>query len=172
MTGFAKTNTIRTFAAAAVLVSIVSSANAQSADERTIRDLIARYDRGESVAQAGDMIYWTGPFKRPTVGSEERDPLPPELQPTAARSPGAPSERVPGSRRRVTTPIRIEIADSGDLAYEFSHSELVFDLENGDQEAAIPASVLRVWKKGDGEWSIAALFAHPHYQDAAPPDQN
>jgi hypothetical protein len=37
---------------------------------------------------------------------------------------------------------------------------------------AIPASVLRVWKKEDGQWKIAALFAHPHYQDAASPDRN
>ena len=39
---------IRTLAAAAVLASIAISAEAQSpsADERAIRDLIARYDKG------------------------------------------------------------------------------------------------------------------------------
>ncbi len=105
----------RTLAAAAVLASIAISAEAQSqsADERAIRDLIARYDRGESVASTDDTIYWTGPFKRPTVGSQEREPLPAAQQPSSARVPGAPSERVPDSRRRVTTPVRIEIATSG-----------------------------------------------------------
>jgi hypothetical protein len=41
---------IRMLAAAAVLASIATSAEAQSpsADERAIRDLIARYDQGES----------------------------------------------------------------------------------------------------------------------------
>ena len=161
-------------AAAAVLVSIAASAAAQSqsADERAIRDLIARYDKGgESVPQTDDSIYWTGPFKRPTVGSEQRDPLPPDQQPSSARAPAAPSERVPGSRRRVTTPVRIEIAESGDLAYEFSHSEVRFDLKNGAQEAVTPASVLRVWKKEGGQWKIAAMFARPHYQEAAPPQK-
>ncbi len=158
-----------TLAGAAVLASIAISAEAQSpsADERAIRDLIARYDRSEPVPLTDDSIYWTGPFKRPTVGSEVRDPLPPDLQPSSPRAPGAPSERVPGSRRRVTTPVRIEIATSGDLAYEFSNSEVRFDLKNGEYEVATPASVLRVWKKDGGQWKIAALFARPHYQEAA-----
>ena len=163
---------IRTLAAAAVLASIAISAEAQSpsADERAIRDLIARYDKGEPVARTDDVIIWSGDFKRPTVGSPEREALPANQRPSAARVPGSPSERVPGSRRRVTTPVRIEIAKSGDLAYEFSNSELNFDLKNGEREAALPASVLRVWKKDGGQWKIAAMFARPHYQEAAPPN--
>lgn len=161
----------RTLAAAAVLASIAISAEAQSqsADERAIRDLIARYDKGESVTRTDNEIFWTGEFKRPTVGSQKREALPADQRPSSARVPGSPSARVPGSRRRVTTPVRIEIAKSGDLAYEFSNSELSFDLKNGEREAAIPSSVLRVWKKDGGQWRIAAMFARPHYQEAAPP---
>ena len=124
---------IRTLAAAAVLASIAISAEAQSqfADERAIRDLIARYDKGESVTRTDDEIFWTGEFKRPTVGSQKREALPADQRPSSARVPGSPSERVPGSRRRVTTPVRIEIAKSGDLAYEFSNSELSFSMHLG-----------------------------------------
>src|SRR5713101_542560 len=130
---------IRTLAAAAVLASITISAQAQSqsADERAIRDLIARYDKGESVPRTDDQILWSGEFKRPIVGSQKREELPADQQPSA---------RVPFSRRRVTTPVRVEIAKSGDLAYEFSNSELSFGLQNGEREA-IPSSLLRVWKK-------------------------
>lgn len=162
---------VRTLAAASILVSIALSAEAQSqsADERAIRGLIARYDKGESVARTDDFIFWSGEFKRPTVGSEAREPLPLERRPSSARAPGAPSERVAGGRRRVTTPVRIDIAESGDLAYEFSNSELRFDLKNGDRETAIPSSVLRVWKKDGGEWKIAAMFARPHYVEPTPP---
>ena len=161
----------RTLATALVLASIAISAEAQSpsADERAIRDLIARYDDGESVARTDDVIYWTGDFKRPTVGSQKPEALPADQRPSAARVPGSPSERIPGARRRVTTPVRIEIAKSGDLAYEFSNSELRFELKNGERESAIPSSVLRVWKKDGGQWKIAALFARPHYQEAVPP---
>src|SRR5688572_25999997 len=102
-----------TLAAAAVLASIAISAEAQSqsADERAIRDLIAlRDEKGESaVPHTADAIYWDGNFKRPTIGSERPDPLPPDLRPSSTPAPGAPSERIQGSRRRVTTPVRIEI---------------------------------------------------------------
>jgi hypothetical protein len=150
--------------------SVAAHAQTESADERAIRDLIARYDRGESVPHTDDQIYWTGPFQRPTVGSQKPEPLPRDQQPSNPRGPGAPSERVPGARRRVTTPVRIEIATSRDLAYEFSNSEVVFDLKNGQQEAGTPASVLRVWKKDAGQWKIAAMFARPHYREGAPPN--
>ena len=51
-----------------------------------------------------------------------------------------------------------------------SHSELRFDLKHGDREAAIPSSVLRVWKNDGGQWKIAAMFARPHYQETTPPN--
>jgi ketosteroid isomerase-like protein len=50
------------------------------------------------------------------------------------------------------------------LAYEFSNSTLSFDLKSGSKES-FPTSLLRVWKKEDGQWKIAAMFARPHYQD-------
>jgi len=89
----------RTLAAAAVLASIAISAEAQSqsADERAIRDLIARYDRGESVASTDDTIYWTGPFKRPTVGSQNANHSRP---PSSHHLPGFRARRQSGFRTR------------------------------------------------------------------------
>ena len=96
---------IRTLAAAAVFASIAISAGAQSqsADERAILDLIARYDKGESVTRTDDVIFWSGEFKRPTVGSEERDPVPADQgrqqrgfrarRRSGFRAPGAASRR-------------------------------------------------------------------------------
>jgi hypothetical protein len=152
---------IRTSTAVAVLASLAISARAQSpsVDERAIRDLITQYDKDEAVARTDDLILFTGNLKRPAVGSQKREEVPPEQQPSA-RIPT--SERVSFSRRRVTTPVRIEIAQSGDLAYEFSNSELSFELRKGGREA-IASSVLRVWKKDGGQWKIAAMFARPHY---------
>ena len=163
---------LRTVAAAVVLTALGISAAAQtpSADERAIRDLIARYDSGESVARTADDILWTADFARPVIGRQRGgfivyvDPLTPE-QVAAARAAAAASPRVPGSRRRVTTPVRIEIAQSGDLAYEFSNSDLSFDLKNGGRDV-VTSSVLRVWKKEEGQWKIAALFARPHDVEA------
>ena len=102
----------RTLAAAAAVAAMAISTAAQTpnVDERAIRDLIARYDTGESVPRTDDVIVWTGEFKRPTIGSQQREPLPADQRPSSARAPGAASERVPSSRRRVTTPVRIAIA--------------------------------------------------------------
>jgi ketosteroid isomerase-like protein len=69
--------------------------------------------------------------------------------------------RLPGSQKNKTTVRRIEIAKSGDLAYEFSDSELSFDLKDGKRES-FPTSALRVWKKEGGEWKVAAQFSRPH----------
>jgi ketosteroid isomerase-like protein len=164
---------VRIAAAAVVLtaVGISTAAQTPSADERAIRDLITRYDRGESVARIADDILWTPDFSRPVIGRQRGgflvsvDPFTPD-QVAAARAAAAASPRVPGSRRRVTTPVRIEIAQSGDLAYEFSNSDLSFDLKTGGRDVTT-SSVLRVWKKEEGQWKIAALFARPHDVDAA-----
>ena len=162
----------RTLAAAVMLTAVGTAAAAQtpSADERAIRDLIARYDRGESVARTADDILWTADFARPVIGRQRGgfivyvEPFTPD-QVAAARAAAAASPRVPGSRRRVTTPVRIEIAQSGDLAYEFSNSDLIFDLKSGGRDVTT-SSVLRVWKKEEGQWKIAALFARPHDLEA------
>jgi hypothetical protein len=145
------------FAASVMFLVLVATPHAQttSADERAIRELIARYGQGEPVARTDDQIFWTGAYKRPTVGSERGEEIPSGRQ---------PSERVPGSQRNKTTPIRIEVAKSGDLAYEFSSSELSFDLKNGTREI-LSTSTLRVWRKEGGQWKIAAWFNRPHYQE-------
>ena len=161
---------VRTLAVAAVFTSLAGSVAAQSssssADERAIRDLIARYDKGERISRSDDSVLWAGDSRRPTLGSQPREPLPADEQPSVQVG-GAPA-RTPNSRRRITTPVRIEVATSGELAYEFSDSELTFDLENGAREAIL-SSVLRVWKKDAGQWKIAAMFARPHYREAATP---
>jgi ketosteroid isomerase-like protein len=94
-------------------------------------------------------------IKRPVIGSQQAEEVP---------SDRAPSARKPGSQRNNTTPVRIEIAKSGDMAYEFSTSELSFELKDSQKER-LPTSVLRVWKKEASQWKIAAMFARPHYQD-------
>ena len=77
---------------------------------------------------------------------------------------GQVSARVPDSQGAKTTVVRIEVAKSGDLAYEFSNSQVSFDLKDGKKQS-FPNSVLRVWKKEADQWKIAAQFARPHYQE-------
>jgi hypothetical protein len=137
-------------------LSAVISAQTATSDEQQIRALIAKYDSGQTQGMGTkDRIFWSGALKRPVIGSEQGEEVP---------SDRGVSARVPGSQRNNTKPVRIEIARSGDLAYEFSNSTLSFDLKSGSKES-FPTSLLRVWKKEDGQWKIAAMFARPHYQD-------
>ena len=147
---------MRNIASAVILVAVTwpAVAHGQSSDERAIRDLIERYGQGETVPRTADVVLWSGAFQRPTVGAERGVEIPTDR---------APSLRVPGSQRTTTKSLRIEVAKSGDLAYEFSDATLTFDLKNGRKEN-LDTSILRVWKKEAGQWKIAAMFARPHYQ--------
>jgi ketosteroid isomerase-like protein len=59
--------------------------------------------------------------------------------------------------------IRIIVADSRDLAYEYSKANLGFDLKSG-QHIQFDTGVLRVWQKQDGAWRVGAQFIRP-YED-------
>lgn len=136
----------------------VSAAQTTQSDEQQIRGLIAKYDSGQQQGMfASDRVFWSGALKRPIVGSQQGEEVPGDRR---------LSERVPGSQRNTTTVRRIEVAKSGDLAYEFSDSVIRYELKDGTK-GALQNSTLRVWRKEAGQWKIAAHFARPHYQDLA-----
>jgi ketosteroid isomerase-like protein len=125
------------------------------AEEAAIRALIASDAR---LSHTEDEVFWSGAYKRPVVGSEKPEPYP---------------ESAAGKRRNqkntVTTIDRLEVAASGDMAWEFSHSTLEWDQE-GDPSGhvSVAAAELRVWKKVGGEWKVAAFFARPLDRPFAP----
>jgi hypothetical protein len=150
---------------AAVVVLMAASsgtaiAQAQSADEQAIRALIADADAGKPLPRTDDAVQWSGAYKKPYSRTQ-----PPEEMTTGRYAPGS---RVPGSQRNRTTPVKIEIARSGDLAYEYSDGELSFDKKSGEK-VSLPQSRLRVWKKENGQWKIAAGFSFPHWREGDPP---
>ena len=145
-----------------VLVALSGLIGAQTAtsDEQQIRDAIARINDGTGQGLATkDSIFWSAAIKRPVIGSAQGEEVPTDRR---------LSLRVPGSQRSKTTPVRIEIAQSGDMAYEFSNNMLSFELKDGKKEF-FPTSILRVWKKEVGQWKIAAHFSRPHYQEPTAP---
>jgi hypothetical protein len=135
-----------------LLAGSLVAQQSMSADEKQIRELIAAFQSGNALPAAKDRIFWSGAIKTPVVGSQQGEEVPSDRR---------PSLRVPGSQRNKVTIRRIEVAKSGDLAYEFSDSELSFDLKDGKRES-FPTSALRVWKKEDGQWKVAAQFSRPH----------
>lgn len=148
-------------AASAVLclglaVSGVRGAGSNAAEEAAIRKLITS---SATPPRLADHVFWSGAYPRPSVGDEKVEPF---------GGPGGIENRVPGSQRSMTLPIRIIVADSKDLAYEYSKSTLEFDLKAGGHRK-VETGILRVWQKQDGTWKEAASFIRPYDRDFAPP---
>lgn len=125
------------------------------ADEAAIRAAITE----GKMPHTDDLIFWSGPYKRPFVGSEKGELFSPDA----------------GIRKNQVHKFdiqRIEVSASGDLAYEFSYGTVEYDLDGPRmRHVAVKNAVLRVWKKVNGEWKIAAEFARPldkPFADAAP----
>jgi hypothetical protein len=150
--------TALTTALVIVLVAFASAQTAQS-DEQQIRALIAKNDAGQSDDSLAtkDRIFWSGAYKRPFISPARGEEIP-----DADRV----SLRKPDSQRITTTPVRIEVAKSGDLAYEFSNGTLSYETKDG-RKVSFPNSILRVWRKEGGQWKVAALFSQPHYEEPA-----
>ena len=138
----------------AVGLSIGRGAGSNAVEEAAIRKIIAAALTASTMPQLPDHIFWSGPIKRPTVGDEKAEPK---------DYPNAIGNRVPGSQKARIEPIRIVVADSRDLAYEYSKGTVEFDLKAGGHVRA-DTGVLRVWQKQGGEWKVAASFARPYDQ--------
>jgi len=137
----------------------VRGAGSNATEEAAIRKLIAAGDKGAPLPPMTDRIFWAGAYKRPVIDPEKGVPF---------NGPGDTIEnRVPGSRKTKTEPIRIVIADSRDLAYEFSKCTLAHDLKSGEH-VSFDTGILRVWQKQGGDWKVAAVFQHPYDAESVP----
>jgi ketosteroid isomerase-like protein len=144
---------------ALVAVAAVASAQDRATDEKVIRDLIAQFDTMPGAQRQGlytpDAWLWSGTFKRPFMRGQG---TPDFVEEPMVRN------QVPGSEQRKTTVRRLEVAQGGDMAYEFSDVELSFRLNapKGPRPDIFTSSDLRVWKKVNGRWLIAAHSSHAH----------
>ena len=121
-------------------------------DEATIRGLIAGIDRGERVAVLDDNVFWSGAYQKPSIGKAE-----------APRRSNR-GERDPATDRSVTTVVKLDVAKSGEMAWEYSNSQVTFTFKDG-RKNTFARSILRVWRKDAGAWKVAAVFGLPHYLD-------
>jgi hypothetical protein len=135
-------------------VMVCRGAGGSAAEEAAIRRLIA----AGAFNPLPDHVFWSGAYRRPTVGGERSE---------ATGGPASLANRVAGSQKSVTTPMRIVVADSHDLAYEYSRSTLEYDLKTGEHRK-VETGVLRVWQKVGGEWREAASFERPYDKDFLP----
>ena len=116
------------------------------ADEAAIRAVIA----SGKTPYTDDNVFWSGAYKRPVVGKETPEPFP-------------EAKSMKRNNQVNTTKVeRLEIAASGDMAWEFSNIHTEYDSDQKPpQHKSFDAGMLRVWKKVNSEWRAAATFARP-----------
>jgi ketosteroid isomerase-like protein len=150
-------NLTMTLLGVAIVLGGCASAQVQKVDlrreEAAIRAIVNRQD---PLPFTSDAVFWSGAYPRPQIGQEKVKPF---------------NEAAMEQRRneKITTQIvRLEVADAGDMAYEFFNFTLSFDRVDTKQHTSFTGSGLRVWKKVGWEWQIAAAFMRPDDVPFAP----
>ena len=125
------------------------------AEETAIRALI---ENGGGIPSTEDRIVWSGATKRPSVGSQRGEAFP-EAKLDKRQN-----------QKTVWKVERLEVAASGDMAWEFSYGKLEYDLdESPSRHVSIDNAALRVWKKMGGQWKVeASSFQRPLDQPFMP----
>jgi ketosteroid isomerase-like protein len=133
-----------------IVLLLAGASHLYAADAKTEEAAIRAAIAGNHLKHTDDAIQWTGPLKRPAIFPEKGEEFPGQEY----------SQRI--NPKYNTEVQRIDVAASGDLAYEFSYGTVEYDLAGPPQKhRAFKTGMLRVWKKVDGEWKVAAMFARP-----------
>ena len=121
-------------------------------DKKAIRQLIRKEDEGERIKWTEDGIVATGLTPKPLVGKKAAQEFRSKWEAVRKQRPNSKTK---------TTVERLVIAKSGDLAYEYSSFRMEWDGPDG-KRTGFTGSLLRVWRKVDGQWFAEAMFARPN----------
>jgi ketosteroid isomerase-like protein len=111
---------------------------------------------GRNLPLTDDAIFASGAFPNVMIGKEAL-----EARDRAQSNPDTRRENY----QVHSTIMRLEVAEGGQMAYDYSTFHLSFDLKKEHRE--LDGSSLRVWKKVNGEWKVAAMFARPNGDPAS-----
>jgi ketosteroid isomerase-like protein len=133
-----------------ILLLLLAGPLLHAADLKTEEAAIRAAIASGQAKTTDDEIVWTGAYERPFVRPNK-----------GVEVPGSDVSKR-RNEKHTTDVQRIEVAESGDLAYEYSFSTLEYDLPGPPQQhVAFKTGLLRVWKKVNGDWNLAAVFARP-----------
>ena len=133
-----------------VLASVAACTQTPKVDKRADEAAIRKLAMADEPKTTDDEIFWSGAYPRPMVkGKGEIAPFP-ELRTEQRRNEKTTWEIV-----------RLDVAEGGDMAYEFANATLSYDMADTKENVSFPTSALGVWKKVNGEWRRAAWFQRP-----------
>jgi ketosteroid isomerase-like protein len=112
-------------------------------DEQVLRNAI----QTNQYQDADDIWFLSNTYPHPIIGKQELY--------------GRISQLDRANVERQDHPERIVVSPDGDMAYDYGHADQTWvDTKTGENHK-IHAAYLRVWKKVNGEWRVAAETARP-----------
>jgi ketosteroid isomerase-like protein len=141
-----------TVIAIVVAAGALTTAVAQSppANEKALREAMAAAERGPANLFAPDWVFWSGAYVKPLVANEQ-----PQFRPGSSASNR-------DNQKQAVTVIQLKIAESGDMAYEYSTVKSSWDRNDNKRHIETEGGMLRVWRNIGGKWLIVASFQHPY----------
>jgi hypothetical protein len=132
----------------------LASAGKPASDDEAIRASIQAIDEGNDPSLTDDPILFSGVNDKPLVGKEVE-----KFHATEGKK--LKEERK--NLKRETKVRRLVIAQSGDIAYEFSDFTMSWDSADKGH-VTINGSIMRAWKKTKhtNDWQLDMTFARPY----------
>ena len=133
-----------------ILICGCLTAAAQTTDEQILRQLIKQESAGKTTIKFnGNAVFATDALSRPRLLQKVNEIDGVRMQTISAPRPN----------QILTIEIRrIVVAESKDLAYEYSDFTISYDQPDKTPDG-YTGSHLRVWRKTQGEWRVDAVFA-------------
>ncbi|MBB1284803.1 nuclear transport factor 2 family protein [Flavisolibacter sp. BT320] len=124
-----------------------------TSDEQAIRSLIDKERAGDAtvIKRTDNSVFASGRFVRPIIGKPDEEQVKEDADAVANRK-----------NQKITSKTnRLEVAKSGDLAYEFGEYKLEFDTLS-NEHVVIDGTYVRTWKKIDGQWMVDLHYVRPN----------
>lgn len=126
-----------------------------SKDEIAIRELVAKQNEAGTkniLLRTDNRIFVSGAYRLPIINGQ------------LSEADKAQREHMNTERLNATQTARIqriEVAKSGDMAYEFGYGDLAWDTPQ-KKHVSFEASYIRIWRKVDNQWKEEVFFARPN----------
>lgn len=135
-----------------LLALLLSAHKAKSQnDEAVIRQLVADHNTGKAMLRyTDDRVFVSGAYPRPSYSANDQ----------VFRQVSDSLRKVRQDQQQQQEIKRLQVAASGDMAYEVGEGRLRFTANN--QRADVSNAYVRIWRKVDGQWLVDVFFARPN----------
>ncbi|MGB6429000.1 MAG: DUF4440 domain-containing protein [Candidatus Acidiferrales bacterium] len=126
---------------------IAAMAQGPACSEQTIRDAV----QNKTIKYTDDNFFWSGAYDQPIIGAAAREEAKAKAEAEEPRKNEVDADH----------PQRVDVSQSGDMAYEYGGGEVSYDEQKTGKHVSFQTGYLRVWKSVDGQCEVAATMVKP-----------